>query len=314
MTDRPEHVDVVRLADGLYQIDAWMEGAPFRLSCYLFDTPEPVLIDAGPSTSFGHLSGVLDHLGVDDLATVLITHIHLDHGGAAGHFAHRYPTARIAVHHVGAPHVVRPARLWESAVRIYGKEELIAKWGVMEPVSEDRVDALYEGDTVSLGAGRALEILDTPGHAKHQVAIFDPDSGGMFVGDTVGLCYPHGHEIQPNTPPPDFDPHQLTGQLRRMAQRDPSFVGFAHFGPRHDAQTALADAEERVWDWVELIDSYAALEGDEAGRALARETIARFQANGASADHVELYGEHTASWDMHVTGVRRWLEKKPRPN
>ena len=103
-------------------IDAYMEGSKKRLSCYLYDTAAPLLIDAGPSTSFAHLLSVLDRIGVDALATVLITHVHMDHGGAAGHFARRFPDARIAVHHLGTPHLVDPVRLWNSTARIYGAE------------------------------------------------------------------------------------------------------------------------------------------------------------------------------------------------
>jgi glyoxylase-like metal-dependent hydrolase (beta-lactamase superfamily II) len=302
-------IDVTRLGDDLYMIDAHMEGYRHRLSCYLYDTPEPVLIDAGPSNSFDHLVTVLGQIGIDDLATVIITHVHIDHGGGAGHFARHFPNARIAVHHLGARHLVTPNRLWNSAARIYGEAELLAKWGPMKPVPEDRIEVLREGDTVSTGTATPLRILDTPGHAKHHVTIFDPDDGAMFVGDTAGLCYPHGHMIQPNTPPPDFDPHVLTGQLRRMAALDPAFVGFAHFGPRHDAQTALSSAEARVWEWIRMIESYAGLETDEAGRRLALDTIAQFQAFGSMPEHVAAYGDRNARWDMHITGVRRWMSQ-----
>jgi len=310
MTTRPAHIDVTQLADRLYMIDAQMEGMAERLSCYLYDTLEPLLIDAGPATSFDHLCQVLDHIGIDALATILVTHVHIDHGGAAGHFAQRFPDARVAVHHVGAPHLARPARLWNSTARIYGEETLRAKWGEMIPVPNDRIDALFEGDAVSIGTPTDLQILDTPGHAKHHVTIFDPESGGMYVGDTVGLCYPHGHGIQPNTPPPDFDPRALTGQLRRMASLDPSFVGFAHFGPRHDAQQALVESEERIWEWVSLIEGLARLPEDEASRALAVDTLERFRSAGASTKQLTFYDTASGRWDMHLSGVRRWIHQQ----
>ena len=310
VTERSSHVDITELADGLYMIDAHMEGMRERLSCYLYDTPEPLLIDAGPSTSFAHLTEVLAHLGVDALATVLITHVHIDHGGAAGHFAKRFPDTRIAVHHVGAPHLARPGRLWNSTARIYGKEALREMWGEMIPVPEDRIDHLFEGDTVSIGTPSPLMILDTPGHANHHVTIFDPQSGGMYVGDAVGLCYPHGHGIQPNSPPPDFDPRLLTGQLRRMAALDPAFVGFAHFGPRHDAQAALQESEARVWEWVSLIQGLGDLGEDEAVKVLRDDTLGRYREAGASEEQIKFYDAAAGRWDMHLTGVRRWAQQR----
>lgn len=312
MTDHEPGVDITRLADRLYMIDAYMEGSNNRLSCYLYDTAAPLLIDAGPSTSFAHLLSVLDRIGVDALATVLITHVHMDHGGAAGHFAQRFPDARIAVHHLGTPHLVDPVRLWNSTARIYGAEQLEAKWGPMIPIAPDRIDSLYEGDTIPIGTSTPLQILDTPGHAKHHVTIFDPETGGMYVGDAAGLCYPHGHPIQPNTPPPEFDPHQMTGQLRRMAALQPSFVGFAHFGPRHDAQEALAESERRVWEWVDLIEADRQLPLGEAASHIQRATLDLYRAGGADEGEVSVLDEASGLWEMHVTGVRRWLDQRDR--
>ena len=218
------------------------------------------------------------------------------------------------MHHVGAPHLARPARLWSSVARIYGDDALRAKWGEMIPVPEDRIDALHEGDTVSLGTSTDLQILDTPGHAKHHVTIFDPDSGAMFVGDTVGLCYPHGHHIQPNTPPPDLDPHVLTGQLRRMAALDPAFVGFAHFGPRRDAQVALNSAENRIWEWVELIEQLNHLPEDQAAHLLADHTLTRYRSAGAPPEELAFYTGASGRWEIHLNGVRRWVDQQSTRN
>ena len=111
-------VSYTDLGHDLYLIDGYLIEEPHRLACYLFDTPERVLIDCGPSHSIGHLFAALDHLGIDDVATLAVTHIHLDHAGGAGHFAARFPGARVAVHSVGLPHLAAPARLIASATRV----------------------------------------------------------------------------------------------------------------------------------------------------------------------------------------------------
>ena len=103
----PPDISVTDLGHDLYLIDARMHGEPERLACYLFDTPERVLIETGPSVTLHHLIDGLEHLGIDDLATIVVTHIHLDHAGGAGHLAARYPRARIGVHSAGARHLTR---------------------------------------------------------------------------------------------------------------------------------------------------------------------------------------------------------------
>ena len=115
-----------------------------------------------------------------------------------------------------------------------------ALWGPMEPIPEDRLLVVDEGDRIPLGRGRSIEVLATPGHAKHHVVFLEDESGGAFVGDAVGLAFPHGHMVQPVAPPPDFDPRLVTTQLRRLADRDPGFLGFAHFGPEREPLRALA--------------------------------------------------------------------------
>ena len=298
-----------QLGDGLYAIDAWMEGGPGRLACYLYDTPERVLIEVGPSATHDHLIAALDHLGIDDIARIVVTHIHLDHAGAAGQMARRYPNARIGVHAKGARHLIDPTRLWDSAVRVFGESWLTRTWGPMEPVPEQRVDVLDEGDTIPLGNGRHLEVMYTPGHAKHHIVFFDSSTGGMYVGDSVGLSYPHGHEVQPVTPPPDFDPHLVTESLRRMAARNPSFIGFAHFGPNEHAQQVLATAEERLWEWVRIVESFADVDDAIATEELRRWNLERYRNAGWSEQAILEYDERTF-WPMQAIGIRHWLSKR----
>ena len=300
---------IERLADDLYVIDAFMESRPQRLACYLYDTPERVLIEVGPSSTLDHLVASLDHLGIDDLATIVVTHIHLDHAGGTGHLATRYPRANIGVHRQGARHLENPDRLWRSAARVYGEERLAAMWGRMEPIASDRLQVLDEGSVISLGGQRKLTVLHTPGHADHHVAFFDEHNGGLFVGDALGVCYPHGHFVMPVTPPPEFNPRAAAIQMHRMSELGAQFIGFAHFGPASDVASKLAEAEQRMWQWVGMVRAMRHLDDDAAARELRAQTYDAYLAMGFSRDDLDSY-DATVFWPMQVTGIRRWLSQQ----
>jgi glyoxylase-like metal-dependent hydrolase (beta-lactamase superfamily II) len=297
-------VSVTSLGHDLYLIDAFLHGRPENLACYLFDTPERVLIECGPSRSIAHLFDALAYLGIDDAGTLAVTHIHLDHAGGAGHFAARFPKARVAVHTLGAPHLVDPARLVASAGQVFGEERMHDDWGPMEPIEPGRLLVLDEGDRIPLGDGRAIEVMYTPGHARHHLVYFEAETGACLVGDEVGVCFPHGHAVQPDTPPPDFDARLITEQLHRIAARRPAFLGFAHFGLHSDPPTALAEAEERLWEWVGWIEENAP-----ATDAFRCWVLAGHRSRGMAEEDVAHYDRHTF-WPMQPAGVRRWLDRR----
>ncbi|MEE9298834.1 MAG: MBL fold metallo-hydrolase [Acidimicrobiia bacterium] len=300
-------VSVTPLGHDLYLIDAYMHDEVERLACYLFDTPNRVLIECGPSRSIRHLYEALEHVGIDDLAVMAVTHVHLDHAGGAGHLAQRFPGARIGVHVAGARHLVSPDRLWSSATRIYSEEGMQELWGPMEPIAEDRLLVLEEGDSIPLGSGRNLEIMYTPGHAKHHIVFWEEATGACFVGDAVGIAFPHGHMVQPVTPPPDLDPPLVAEQLHRIARRDPAFLGFAHFGADPRAQEALAQAEVRLWEWVRWVDA-AGMEDDPAS-AMREWVLDGYRALGHSETAIEQYDRNTY-WPMQAAGIQRWLSQQ----
>ena len=300
MTD----VTITDLGHDLYLIDARMHDEPERLACYLFDTPQRLLIECGPSRSIHHLFEALDAAGIDEIATLAVTHIHLDHAGGAGHLARRYPGARIAVHPAGARHLSEPSRLWASATRIWGEEGMERLWGPMEPIDPGRIDVIEEHSRIPLGSGRSIEVMATPGHARHHVVFFDEQTGGCFVGDAVGIAFPHGHMVQPVTPPPDFDPHLVTAQLHRIAARDPVFLGFAHFGPHGDPPAALAEAERRLWEWVDWVHRHPGADAE----VMRRWVLEGYAGRGVPDEVAATYDTNTF-WPMQPAGIGRWLER-----
>ena len=294
------------LGNDLYQIDAFMHDAPRRLAVYLYDGPVPVVIESGPSRSLHHVIEALDGAGVEP-ALLLLTHIHLDHAGGAGHFAARFPDAVIGVHPIGARHLVAPDRLWRSASRIYGEQHMIDLYGPMVPVDAERIRLLDEGDVVDLGGGRRLDVLYTPGHASHHITAFEADSGICFVGDVVGIRFPGYPFAFPVTPPPDFDPELLTAQLHRIGALDPSSLAFAHFGTDEQIAARLAEAETELWWWVETARGLRD-DPERAPERLRTAVLDRLRAAGASEESVAEYDVNTF-WPMQPAGIFRWLDR-----
>jgi glyoxylase-like metal-dependent hydrolase (beta-lactamase superfamily II) len=302
-------VSVTPLGHDLYLIDGYLFGEPERLACYLFDTPERVVIECGPSRSVGNLIEALDHLGIDDIGTLAVTHIHLDHAGGAGHLAQRYRNARIAVHAQGARHLIDPSRLWASAARIWGEDGMAEMWGPMEPIDPARLRVIDEGDRIPLGGGRSIEVLYTPGHARHHVVFLEDETGGAFVGDAVGIAFPHGHMVQPVTPPPDFDPELAALQLRRIGDRHPAFLAFAHYGPAVDPPRALAEADARLWEWVRWVEEAARRDAGDLTESLRAWVLEGYRARGYTDEVLECYDRNTY-WPMQAAGILRWLAER----
>ena len=231
---------------GVEVIDVNLFGAE-NLSCsYLIDSAEPVLIETGPATVYDTLRLRLTERGVEPKHIVL-THIHLDHAGGIGHVADLFPGATIWVHDIGAPHIVDPSRLVASARRLFG-DALDTMYGEPRPVADSRIKIMEEGTVIGLG-DRELRVLYTPGHARHEVTLFEPDAGIAFVGDTAGVCYGEAWQ-KPATPPPEFDLEAALDSIARVQHLKPTSICFTHFGPSNESALEEAAKDLREWDAV----------------------------------------------------------------
>lgn len=223
---------------------------------YLIPAARPALIECGPALSIDRTIAALHDLGLgaDDLAWLVVTHVHLDHAGGAGDLLAAFPAARVVVSTRGARHLVDPERLNASARQVYGP--LFERvYGPCTPIPEERVVAAEDGHVLDLGGGRRLEILDTPGHAKHHIAAFDPDAGAVYSGDSVGVRLPGMRALRPATPPADFNLGTMLDSLARYRERDPARLFLAHFGEVGTPDEVLDEADERVRAWVAAAES-----------------------------------------------------------
>jgi glyoxylase-like metal-dependent hydrolase (beta-lactamase superfamily II) len=239
-------------------IDLQFQRVPQVIASYLLPTNDGLaLVECGPGSTIDRLHAAVRTLGHDpsDIRHILVTHIHLDHAGAAGSLLRELPRARLYVHEVGAPHLVDPSKLIASATRIYG-EMMDTLWGDLLPVPAERITVLADGDRLDIG-GRQLDVLYTPGHASHHVAYHEPERGIIFAGDVAGNTIPPARAAVPATPPPDIDVPLWHQSVQRLRELDAELMLIAHFGAirsvaehLHDLDTRLDDVTARVASWV----------------------------------------------------------------
>lgn len=305
---------VLEVADGVFRIDLRFQGEPGAIAAYLLaDGDDLALVETGPTSSLDSLLAGVRTTGHDPerIRQLILTHIHLDHAGAAGSLARRLPQAQVLVHPVGAPHLIDPSKLISSATRIYG-DDMDRLWGEMLPVPGERVTELEDGATVRAG-GRALRALHTPGHASHHIAFHDPSDGLVFAGDVAGVRLEGAAYVRPPTPPPDLDLELWTQSIDRLRALRPERLLLTHFGAFDDVDAHFDRLLARLFFWAGWIG--ARLEqGGERDRIRAElqcEGDADIRRASNDPDLPALY-ELATPYGMTVDGYARYFRKLAR--
>jgi glyoxylase-like metal-dependent hydrolase (beta-lactamase superfamily II) len=289
-------------------IDLHFQGTPHVIAAFLLLGPEaPVLIETGPESTLPALLDGLARHGVDpaDVRDVLVTHIHLDHAGAAGWWAQQ--GARVHVHPVGAPHLIDPSKLLGSATRIYGAR-MDALWGTVRPAPAEQVIAVEDGTRLAVG-GMTVTAVSTPGHAyHHHVYLLD---GAAFSGDAAGIKLPANRWIDLPAPPPEFDLERWRETLDRLREIAPATLYRTHFGASDAVLDELDEFREVMEQGVAWIR-----EMREAGMdrpAMAAEFTARMraraEADGSAEADLRAY-ELANPREMSVDGIARYWRKR----
>ncbi len=304
---------VTDLGHDVFQIDTQMAGYHGITASYLIRSDRPCLVETGTAPSAPVVRDALAALGVGpgDLATVAVTHIHLDHAGGVGDIARIFPAAQVVVHQRGARHLADPSRLMASARMVYG-DELDALFGELAATPPDRIRAVDETGVIDLGGGRRLESHYSPGHAKHHVGLVDSVSGDLYVGDAAGIYIPETGDQRPATPPPDFDLGTALASLRAFAALRPARLLFSHYGPVGDVAGALDRSAEEIRVWVDETRRArtAGLDLDHAVAMVADRTRQRYAvlAPGADAELAAKY-DRIAGAPANIAGIMHWLAK-----
>lgn len=274
-------------------IDLLHQGRARTIASYVVDTDDgPALFDCGPATTVEALKAGLDRHGLHltDVRHLLLSHIHLDHAGAAGVLVREHPGLQVHVSGIGAPHLVDPSRLERSARRLYG-DAFDVLWGELAPVPEGNVHVV--GERV-LG----LDSFPTPGHASHHVCYLDRD-GTLYAGDAAGVRIDPGRFVLPPTPPPEFDLDAWQATLEELEERAPERMALIHWGVFDDVQRHLADLRLELYEWADFIRGGADLEEFSA--------YVKLELRDA--------GEDTGQYDLAMPlwqsyqGLKRWSDR-----
>ncbi|MFD0886629.1 MBL fold metallo-hydrolase [Streptosporangium algeriense] len=303
--------NITALGGEVYEIDTRMAGYSGITAGYLILGDRPCLVETGTATSAPVVRDALASLGVGpgDLATIVVTHIHLDHAGGVGDLAGFYPGAEIVVHEKGARHLADPSRLMTSARMVWG-DKLDVLFGEMAPTEAARIRALGDTGSVDLGNGRTLSSHYSPGHAKHHVGLIDSGTGDLYVGDAAGVYLPQTGDLRPATPPPDFDLRTALDSIALFEALGPQRLLFSHYGPVDDVQETLERSAEELRVWVDLTRQAhsAGMDLDHAVamvRERTRERYAALRADDATAEQFELL----SGAPSNVAGIIHWLDR-----
>ncbi len=305
---------------GIHTIDTGFVRPRFDAAYLIVEQGRGAFIDCGTRHAVPRLLAALSEAGLTPAAVdwLILTHVHLDHAGGAGELMKHLPQARLVVHPRGARHMIDPSQLWAGASAVYGEAVMEQAYGRLEPVAPERIVEAPDGHQVEL-AGRVLHCLDTPGHARHHLAVHDAQAGVCFTGDTFGLSYREldssaGPFILPTTTPVQFDPAALHASIERLLGLKPAAMYLTHYGRVEQVESLAAELHRLIDAMVELArghdgrpDRHAAL-----CKALADLYAQRAEAHGWTRGREALQAILGMDIELNAQGLEVWLDQTRR--
>jgi glyoxylase-like metal-dependent hydrolase (beta-lactamase superfamily II) len=313
-----KHLTYAQLvAPGIYCVDTGFVRDHFDASYMVVDGDEVAFIDVGTNYSIPRFLTTLDELGLStqQVKYIVLTHVHLDHAGGAGEMMRICENAQLLVHPRGARHMIDPSALRAGAVGVYGEEIVEQSYGQLLPVEAARVVEVGEGHQIHL-RNRILHCLDTPGHAKHHIAIWDPISRGVFTGDTFGLSYrefdtEEGAFIMPTTTPIQFDPVALKDSVLRISALKPDCLFPTHFSRINGVERLKGLFLEQLDEIVVLAKQ---LKADSNRHALLKDGMAKIHIKHLKTMNCKLSSDQITAFlqidlELNALGIGHWLDK-----
>jgi glyoxylase-like metal-dependent hydrolase (beta-lactamase superfamily II) len=294
----------------VYTLDLHFQGLANAIAAYLIPHRRgAALVECGPSTTLPALKEALvrHDLTPGDITDVLVTHIHLDHAGSSGWWARR--GARIHVHNFGAPHMIDPTKLLNSAERIYG-DEMDTLWGDVLPVPEEQINVLYDNDEIII-EDLTFTALDMPGHARHHMVYHFEDV--CFTGDVGGIRIPRPGKVphvRIPAVPPEFHLESWRESMERLSKVDFQRIAPTHFGIYDDVDAHLAAVMDGLDDleaWMERVLTQD-LSPDEVREKFFDWIEAQSEQTGLDDDRVASYEAAIPSF-MSADAMQRYWDK-----
>lgn len=302
---------------GIHTIDTGFVRPQFDAAYLIVENGRGAFIDCGTNFSVPRMLAALDEAGITatEVDWLILTHVHLDHAGGAGELIEQLPNATLVVHPRGARHMIDPSVLWAGASAVYGEAVMEQTYGRLRPIPAERVIEAPDGHVVDL-VGRALLCIDTPGHAKHHLTVYDARANACFTGDVFGLSYrefdtTNGPFILPTTSPVQFDPDALHASIDRLLALRPSAMYLTHYGRVEHVERLAADLHQQIDAMVRLA---RAADGQDDRHATLVETLTDLYA-GRAAAHGWTQGREALVQLLHMDielnaqGLAVWLDR-----
>ncbi len=266
-------VDIKEVAHKVYRLETSVPGMNTVFVVYLIPGSEGVLIEPGPAAAIPSIQEGMKQLGMEDLAYIIPTHIHMDHAGGIGTLAELFPEAKVLVHPRGVKHAVDPSRLVNSTKMVFG-DDFELRFGPIAPVQESQILVPEDGEIISIN-GRELQIIYAPGHAPHHMVIFDHSLKGLFCGEALGFPS-QGAEIflLPAVAPPSFDQDLYLETIERLRQLEIQMLFYSHGGVELEPDRLISMITENTRTFGDMV--LAGLKEGQALEAISRRVVGYF--------------------------------------
>ncbi|MDH3612806.1 MAG: MBL fold metallo-hydrolase [Gammaproteobacteria bacterium] len=311
------HAQTTVLDDGIVAIDTEYTRPLLDASHLIVESGRAAFVDTGVNSSVPLLLDALlqQDLDVGDVDYVFLTHVHLDHAGGAGLLMQQLPNASCVVHRYGAPHMIDPAKLVAGAEAVYGQERMVEMYGSIEPIDERRVFIPDDEQWFELH-GRALQTINTEGHARHHYVLNDPQSRGVFTGDSFGVSYreldtARGEIVFPTSTPVQFDPAEAHKAVDRIMACEPQQLYLTHYSRVRNLDRLAAEMHEGIDAYVAMAREHQHEENriESLRTTMFEYCVQRLAAHGYSGDRETMHSVLDIDVDLNSQGLEVWLER-----